>query len=68
MTNREVLDTMSDKTLAKFLFYRGNCQEYCSDICAYQDQCECEPDDYRFCISQIVKWLNSDAMELEEFR
>ena len=63
ITNREALESLSDKDLAKYLFYRGNCQEYCYGICAYQEKCDHMQDDESVCIANIVKWLNSNLEE-----
>ena len=57
-TNEEVIRNMSTEELADYLFERGNCQEYCYGICAYQDECEGDQDE-NFCKKQIVKWLKS---------
>ena len=59
-TNEEVIRNMSTEELADYLFDRGNCQEYCYGICAYQDECEgLHVHDNNFCKKQIVKWLKS---------
>jgi len=64
MTNKEVINNMSTEELAKYLFNRGNCQEYCYGICAFQDDCV---NPYvkgeGFCIEQICKWLESENEE-----
>ena len=62
MTNREVIMAMSDEKLAKYLFYRGNCQEYCDGICVYQDE-PCHASSYDKCIQGIVQWLNTENEE-----
>lgn len=62
MTNREALESLSDEDLAKYLFYRGNCQEYCHGICVYQEECDYMQDE-SVCIPNIVKWLNSNQEE-----
>lgn len=59
MTNGDKIRGMTDEELAKFLFERGNCSEYCYGICAYQDECH-KVQDEAFCIIQIVQWLNQD--------
>lgn len=59
MTNGDKVRSMTDEELAKFLFERGNCSEYCYGICAYQDECH-KVQDEAFCIIQIVQWLNQD--------
>lgn len=59
MTNKQAIQMYSTEELAKYLFSRGNCEEYCYGICAYQDEC----DGYvarEFCIEQICKWLESE--------
>lgn len=63
LTNREALESLSDEDLAKYLFYRGNCQEYCHGICSLQYECFEGQDDESVCISNIVKWLNSNQEE-----
>ena len=63
MTNREALENLSDEDLAMYLFYRGNCQEYCHGICSLQYECFEGQDDESGCISNIVKWLNSNQEE-----
>lgn len=63
MTNEEVIRNMSTEELADYLFDRGNCQEYCYGICAYQDECEgLHVHDDNFCKKQIVKWLKSPIL------
>lgn len=64
MTNREVIQSMSDEELAEYLFYRGNGCEYCYGICAYQDECDQQTHAQEFCISEIVKWLNQENTEV----
>lgn len=62
MTNKEVINNMSTEELARYLFNRGNCQEYCYGICAFQDDCNYDRKD-NFCIEQICKWLESESEE-----
>ena len=62
MTNKEVINNMSTEELAKYLFSRGNYQEYCYGICAFQDDCDYYQED-DFCITQISKWLESENDE-----
>ena len=62
MTNKEVINSMSTEELAKYLFNRGNCQEYCCGICAFQDDCDSWQEN-DFCIAQICKWLESENEE-----
>lgn len=57
-TNYDRLISKTPEELAKFLFHRGNGQEYCYGICVRQDDCDGQDDD-RICIDSIVKWLKS---------
>ena len=59
-TNFDKFKAMDKRELAEYLFERGNYQEYCYGIYAYQDDCE-EPQEENFCIEQIIKWLNQEA-------
>lgn len=61
-TNKEIIQSFSDRDLAMYLFERGNYREYCDSICAYCEECEDfsgSDDNDEFCIEQICKWLNS---------
>lgn len=60
MTNKQVIQTYSTEELAEYLFDRGNGNEYCYGICAYQDECDGEAHAQEFCIEQICKWLESE--------
>jgi len=63
LTNGEYIRQMSDEQLAQYLFDRGNCQEYCYGICAYQDECDGGWQEDEFCIKQIITWLNTEMKE-----
>lgn len=56
MTNADRIRSMTDEKLAEYLFERGNEEEYCYGICAYQDECH-TIQSRKFCLQQIVKWL-----------
>ena len=60
LTNADRIRAMSDEDLAKYLFDRGNCTEYCYGICAYQDRCR-GPYSNEFCLSQIETWLKQEV-------
>lgn len=62
ITNADRIRAMSDDELAKLLFERGNCGEYCYGICSYQDECNGYPSE-KFCISKIVEWLKKEVEE-----
>ena len=57
MTNEQTIKAMTTRELAEYLFERGNCQEYCYGICAYQNDCEGQ-DSEKVCIDGICKWLS----------
>lgn len=61
-TNADRIRAMSDEELAKLLFERGNCGEYCYGICSYQDECNGYSSD-NFCISKIVEWMKKEVKE-----
>jgi DNA-directed RNA polymerase subunit RPC12/RpoP len=60
MTNRQLIEAMTDMELAQFLFDRGNGTEYCYGICAHQDECRRINQNEKFCIAQIMKWLRKE--------
>ena len=62
MTNKEIINSMSDTELAKYLYDRGNCREYCYGICAYQDKCDGLVPTH-VCLDGVLKWLNSEAKD-----
>lgn len=64
MTNEEVIKSMTTEELAEYLFERGNCQEYCDGICAYQDECD-EEHSEEFCLQQICKWLRKEQTDVD---
>lgn len=59
MTNEQRIKAMTTEELANYLFERGNCQEYCADICSYQRNCDNRKDD-SFCIKKIMEWLRQE--------
>ena len=62
ITKADYIRAMTDEELAEYLFERGNGQEYCYGICAYQDECE-EIHTQKFCIQKIIDWLQEEADE-----
>ena len=62
MTNADRIRSMTDEELAEYLFARGNEEEYCYGICAYQDECN-TIQSRKFCLQQIVKWLKEVTIQ-----
>lgn len=62
VTNGDRIRAMTDEELAKYLFERGNCTEYCYGICAYQNECN-KFNDEEVCIKHIVEWLRKETDE-----
>ena len=60
MKNSDLIRSMTDEELAKYLYSRGNDSEYCYGICAFQDECE-EWKSREFCIEHIVEWLRQEV-------
>ena len=61
-TNADRIRSMTDEELAEYLFARGNEEEYCYGICAYQDECD-TIQSRKFCLQQIVKWLKEEVKD-----
>ena len=62
-TNADRIRAMTDEELAKYLFERGNCSEYCYGICAYQDdEITCKKlFEQDKCTHGVVVWLKQEA-------
>ena len=63
MTNFEKIKNMTVEELADYIFYLGNCTEYCYGHCAYQDDEECPNDGDKACLEGVRKWLESESKQ-----
>lgn len=61
-TNADRIRAMTDEELAKYLFERGNEDEYCYGICVHQDDVNAcaKARKQDGCIQSVVAWLKQE--------